>query len=106
MPAIALPAAANLPVAAALADTLGAALDEALRTDAGPVRLDASALQDVDSSTLALLLQLRRRAQAAGRALVLDGAPAKLHQLAQLYGVDALVGAAATSGASAPGPST
>jgi phospholipid transport system transporter-binding protein len=91
MPPIALPAEANLPQAAALAESLGRALDEALRSGPGPVELDASALQAVDTSTIALLLELGRRAGAAGRALRVTGAPPKLADLARLYGVHDLV---------------
>jgi phospholipid transport system transporter-binding protein len=57
----------------------------------GELHIDARALREVDSSTLALLLQARRLAQAAGRSVVVDGAPSKLLQLAQLYGVDGLL---------------
>ena len=51
--------------------------------------MDASALNDFDSSALAVLLECRRRAQAAGRPFRVDGAPLKLVELARLYGVDA-----------------
>ena len=54
--------------------------------------LDASALQDLDTATLALLLACQRQAQAAGRALRVTGAPAKLGQLARLYQVETLLG--------------
>lgn len=50
---------------------------------------DASALRDFDSSALALLLQLRRSAQAGGGDLAVRHAPAALAELAALYGVDA-----------------
>lgn len=52
------------------------------------VEVDASALRDYDSAALAVLLQLRRSAQAAGRDLRIKGAPKLLAELAQLYGVD------------------
>lgn len=91
MAAIALPPAANLPVAAELAASLGRALDDALRGGSGPVEIDASALQAVDTSTIALLLELGRRAAAAGRELRVTGAPPKLADLARLYGVHDLV---------------
>ena len=54
--------------------------------------VDASALREFDSSALALLLQARRQAAAAGRAFELHGAPPGLVQLAQLYGVAGLLG--------------
>ncbi len=82
-----LPATATLQEVAALAATLPAAVAEG----SGVLHVDASALRSVDSSTLALLLQARRLAQAAGRTVVVDSAPPKLLQLAQLYGVDELL---------------
>ncbi len=82
-----LPATANLGAAAGLADSLQAEM----ASGSGPVQVDGSALQVFDTSTVALLLQLRRQAQAAGRPFELKAPPAKLVQLAQLYGVDALL---------------
>jgi phospholipid transport system transporter-binding protein len=61
---------------------------------AGGWSIDASALVDFDSAALALLLEARRLAQAAGQGFVVTGAPPKLTQLAQLYGVDGLLGLA------------
>lgn len=52
------------------------------------VEVDATALRDYDSAALAVLLQLRRSAQAAGGDLCIKGAPKLLAELAQLYGVD------------------
>ena len=54
--------------------------------------IDASALQDLDSAAVALLLDCQRQAHARGRTLRVTGAPAKLGQLARLYGVEALLG--------------
>ena len=82
-----LPATATLHECAALAATLPAAV----ANGEGVLHIDARALQAVDSSTLALLLQARRLAQAAGRTVEVEGAPAKLRALAQLYGVDELL---------------
>ena len=95
-----LPATATLEQAAALA----AALPAAVAAGSGALHIDASALKVLDSSTLALLLQARRLAQAAGRTLAVDGAPPKLRQLAQLYGLDGLL-PLADSAASGPGRS-
>ncbi len=53
--------------------------------------IDASALQAFDTSTIALILEAKRRAQARGQTLKVTGAPPKLHQLARLYGVEALL---------------
>ena len=86
-----LPAQATLEQAA----TLAAGLPQALAGSTGVFRVDASALQDVDSSTIALLLQAQRLAQAAGRGFEVTGLPPKLLALASLYGVDSLLSALA-----------
>ena len=52
-----------------------------------PVLVDASALHDFDSSALAVLLGLRRVASALGRTVQVTGMPARLRELATLYGV-------------------
>ncbi|MFN9449286.1 MAG: lipid asymmetry maintenance protein MlaB [Rubrivivax sp.] len=62
------------------------------RASGSRVTLDASALQDVDSSALALLLDAQRQAQALGLTLSVNGAPDRLKQLAALYGVAELLG--------------
>ena len=49
--------------------------------------LDAGALDQFDSSALAVLLGLRRCAQESGAELHIEAAPARLGQLASLYGV-------------------
>jgi phospholipid transport system transporter-binding protein len=67
-----------------------AALQRWLETEPQP-RLDASALQTLDTAALALLLELQRQATAAGKRLQLTGAPPKLTQLAQLYDVAELI---------------
>ena len=54
--------------------------------------IDASALQDLDSAAVAVLLDCQRRAHARGKVLTVTGSPAKLGQLARLYGVEALLG--------------
>lgn len=59
------------------------------------VVVDASALQQFDSSALAVLLECRRQAMAAGKAFSVQGAPDRLLQLAGVYGVEALIPAAA-----------
>jgi phospholipid transport system transporter-binding protein len=78
-------------------DSAAAALDT-LQSDAaggpGALAIDASALAVFDTAALALLLQARRQAQAAGRGFEVRGAPPKLAQLAQLYGVAELLGLA------------
>jgi phospholipid transport system transporter-binding protein len=82
-----LPSTATLDEAAALADTLPAAI----ASGSGPLQVDASALQAFDTSAIALLLQARRLAQTAGRNVVITGAPVKLAELARLYGVEELL---------------
>jgi phospholipid transport system transporter-binding protein len=82
-----LPAAATLEHAAELALTLPAAV----AGGSGPLRVDAAALTAFDTSTIALLMQARRLASAAGRGFEVVGAPAKLAELARLYGVEELL---------------
>lgn len=82
-----LPATATLDEAAALAE----ALPGTIAAGSGPLSIDAGALQTFDTSVIALLLQARRLAAAAGRGFQVTGAPAKLAQLAQLYGVEDLL---------------
>ena len=59
------------------------------------VVMDASALTQFDSSTLAVLLACRRQASAAGKTFAVHGLPEKLIQLAGLYGVTELLVATA-----------
>ncbi len=70
-----------------------AACEAALsRCTAGePAELDAAALQEFDSSAVALLLALARRARERGAVLRLPGLPARLRELAVLYGVGELL---------------
>lgn len=68
-----------------------AALQPQLQAATAPV-LDASALTELDTAAIALLLDCQRQARAAGKPLQLVGAPPKLAQLAALYGVDGLLG--------------
>ncbi|GBU15214.1 hypothetical protein AwPolaro_05920 [Polaromonas sp.] len=53
--------------------------------------VDASALKQFDSSALAVLLECRRQALAAGKSFSVHGAPSRLFQLARVYGVDTLL---------------
>jgi phospholipid transport system transporter-binding protein len=57
----------------------------------GEVIVDASPLQQFDTSALAVLLECRRLAQAFGRTFSVRNAPAKLSALAALYGVGELL---------------
>lgn len=62
---------------------------EAIR--AGDADFDLSAVRQVDSSAVALLLAWQREAQARGARLALFNVPAGLVSLAKLYGVDEFV---------------
>lgn len=79
-----LPATLTLPQAAAAW--------RALQAEPSAGRIDASALQDFDSSALALLLHAKRLAQAAGQDFAVQAPPPELTQLARLYGVAGLLG--------------
>ncbi len=56
------------------------------------VTLDLAAVTEVDSSALSLLLEWRREAARNGRAIRYLNLPANLRSLAELYGVDELLG--------------
>jgi phospholipid transport system transporter-binding protein len=55
------------------------------------VRLSAAPLSDFDSSALSLLLSAARQCNEQGVTLKLDDAPAKLRELARVYGVAELL---------------
>ncbi|MEP7138097.1 MAG: STAS domain-containing protein [Caldimonas sp.] len=84
-------------------------LKQALQSEGseGPVSVEAGPLQSLDSSALAVLLEIERLAVAWGRAFVVRGVPPKLAALAKLYGVDVLLlkpeGTAGAAPAAAPG---
>ncbi len=88
MQTFALPAAANRHQAAALLPQVDAAVAAAR---GGPLRIDATALAEFDSATIALLLHAQRSATSVGVALQVDGVPVKLRELARLYGVEPLL---------------
>ena len=88
-----LPPDATLQTVAELAATLPAAMADG----SGLFTVDASALTDYDTATIALLMQARRVAQAAGRGFCVQGAPAQLQELAALYGVEELLALAPAS---------
>lgn len=92
---IPLPADLNHDRAAAFAGTIASQL----AAQAGPVVVDAGNMKVFDSSALAVLLECRRQALAAGRPFTVQALPPKLRQLAGLYGVEELLPAAeATQG--------
>ena len=89
MPAMQLPARITVREASAAVRTLAS---ELARQPAGAVvDVDASGLQQVDSSALAVLADLQRQAAAGGRSLHIDGLPRRLGELARVYGVADLV---------------
>jgi ABC-type transporter Mla MlaB component len=53
-------------------------------------RVDFSAVTELDSSAVALALELKRRAK--GDQMIFEGVPEALRNLAQLYGVSSLLG--------------
>ena len=82
--------AARLPERLTVADAgrVLAELRAALAAQAGErVAVDAAALQQFDSSALALLLELRRELQRGGRQLQVLNWPARLRDLVAAYGV-------------------
>ncbi|WP_420994440.1 STAS domain-containing protein [Cupriavidus sp. 30B13] len=76
--------------------------DGLARLAQGEDRVDCSALAQVDSAAVAVLLAWQRDAASRGRALSFVGVPAQLAQLAALYGVDSLLQLAPAAGARAP----
>lgn len=67
-------------------------LQQALQRDAAAsVVVDASALTQFDSSAIAVLLECRRDALAAGKGFSVSDLPVRLGQLASLYGVSQLL---------------
>lgn len=67
-------------------------LSQALQGEASDdLVIDASPLQQFDTSALAVLLECERLALAWGKRFSIKQAPAKLTALAKLYGVDQLL---------------
>jgi phospholipid transport system transporter-binding protein len=59
----------------------------------GAGEVDLAGLAGIDSAAVAVLLALKRRAAEEGRPLRFVGIPAALASLAQLYGVEEILGA-------------
>ena len=76
-------------------------LNQQVLAQPAEVVLDASGLKAFDSSALAVLLECRREALAAGKAFSVQGLPARLRQLAGLYGVQELIPPTAVGGLAA-----
>ncbi len=82
---VALPAKLNIGEASSALPELAAQLGQS----SGALVVDASALKEFDSSAIATLLELRRRAP--GRAFSVSGAPSAMVELATMYGVAELL---------------
>jgi phospholipid transport system transporter-binding protein len=68
------------------------ALKHELSRLSGPtLAIDAQGLRVLDSSAVAVLLELRRELQAAGRSFSLRHPPQRLSELVALYGVSELL---------------
>lgn len=85
---LALPAALTLREAGPTLKQFAAQIQAA----SGAVRLDASGLEQLDSATLAVLLDCRRQAQSKHLAFEVANPPERLLALARLYGVMDLLG--------------
>ena len=84
-----LPPSLTLRDAPAVLDSLRAAF----AADSEPVwRIDAAPVAQLDTSALAVLLECARMAAAGQRKLEIVGIPPRLGDLAQLYGIDELLG--------------
>jgi phospholipid transport system transporter-binding protein len=91
MPTLVLPADLTHEHAAASSRMLA----QGLRSGPEPVAVaDAGALTHFDSSALAVLLECRREALALGKSFSVARMPARLRELATLYGVAQLLPAA------------
>ena len=85
----------SLPASLTLRDAQAVleSLRQSLAADGGEVwRIDAAPVTQLDTSALAVLLECSRIAAAAKRKLEIVNAPARMSDLAHLYGVDVLLG--------------
>ena len=88
----ALPASLTLKDAQAVLESLR----QSFAADGGEVwRIDAAPVTQLDTSALAVLLECSRLAAAGKRKLEIVNPPARMSDLAHLYGVDGLLGVAA-----------
>lgn len=85
-----LPSSVDHSSAAEFVKVLPAQVEALRQKSVGALVVDASRLEFFDSSALALLLECRRQALASGQIFSVTGAPARLMQLATLYGVATL----------------
>lgn len=70
-----------------LANTTRLLAEAEAALDAGASAFDLSGVGHMDSSALSLLLALKRRTGAAGRALAFHNIPESMLSLAKLYGI-------------------
>jgi len=85
----ALPASLTLKDAQAVLESLR----QSFAADSGDTwRIDAAPVAQLDTSALAVLLECARMAADAKRKLEIVNAPARMSDLAHLYGVDSLLG--------------
>jgi phospholipid transport system transporter-binding protein len=82
---LALPAKLDIADASAALPALASAVEQG----SGALVIDASTLKNFDSSAIATLLELRRRAP--GREFSVSGAPTAMVELATMYGVAELL---------------
>jgi phospholipid transport system transporter-binding protein len=85
----------SLPTSLTLRDAQSAleSLRQSFAAQSGDVwHIDAAPVAQLDTSALAVLLECARIAVAGKRRMEIVGAPARLSDLAHLYGVDGLLG--------------
>lgn len=70
---------------------LGALSNELAQEAAADVVVDAARLSRFDSAALALLLEVRRKVLKMGKSFTVKGAPQRLQDLADLYGIAELL---------------
>ncbi len=88
----ALPASLTLKDAPAVLESLR----QSFAADGGETwRIDAAPVAQLDTSALAVLLECARMAASAKRRLEIVNPPARMSDLAHLYGVDGLLGVSA-----------
>jgi ABC-type transporter Mla MlaB component len=82
-----------LPAQIKMSEAANAAAAAVQAVVSGERHIDCSALTQFDSAALSVLLAAKRAvaAQATPESLRITGYPDKLHQLAQLYGIDSLL---------------
>jgi len=101
-----LPAQLRHPEAMAWIARVDAALRAAAASDRAPVAIDCAAMQNFDSTALAVLLEGLRCAAATAVSLTVVNPPAKLRQLAVLYGCEDLLFATAPTAPTESGEPT